>query len=45
MIFGDWDLAANQAKLFLTGYLIELSLSIDNLVQRFSLLADWRDLR
>jgi tellurite resistance protein TerC len=30
-IFGDWDLALNQAKLFLTGYLIELSLSVDNL--------------
>jgi tellurite resistance protein TerC len=27
----DWNLAAVQAKLFLTGYLIELSLSIDNL--------------
>ena len=27
----DWDLGAQQAKLFLTGYLIELSLSIDNL--------------
>ena len=35
MYFGnyyqDWNLAAAQAKLFLTGYLIELSLSIDNL--------------
>ncbi len=29
--YQDWDLAAAQAKLFLTGYLIELSLSIDNL--------------
>src|SRR5215203_2239555 len=28
---GDWNLALAQAKLFLTGYLIELSLSIDNL--------------
>lgn len=28
---GDWGLALNQAKLFLTGYLIELSLSVDNL--------------
>jgi len=27
----DWDLAATKAKEFLTGYLIELSLSIDNL--------------
>lgn len=27
----DWDLALTQAKLFLTGYLIELSLSVDNL--------------
>jgi len=27
----DWDLALAQAKLFLTGYLIELSLSVDNL--------------
>ena len=27
----DWNLALAQAKLFLTGYLIELSLSIDNL--------------
>jgi tellurite resistance protein TerC len=27
----NWDLGAQQAKLFLTGYLIELSLSIDNL--------------
>ncbi len=30
-IFGDWDLAQKQATLFLTGYLIELSLSVDNL--------------
>ncbi len=29
--YQDWNLAAAQAKLFLTGYLIELSLSIDNL--------------
>ncbi|CAN5361322.1 TerC family protein [soil metagenome] len=29
--YQDWTLAAAQAKLFLTGYLIELSLSIDNL--------------
>ncbi len=29
--YQDWSLAAAQAKLFLTGYLIELSLSIDNL--------------
>lgn len=29
--YQDWSLAANQAKLFLTGYLIELSLSVDNL--------------
>lgn len=28
---GDWNLALTQAKLFLTGYLIELSLSVDNL--------------
>src|SRR5688572_21617163 len=28
---GDWGLALSQAKLFLTGYLIELSLSVDNL--------------
>lgn len=28
---GDWDVALSQAKLFLTGYLIELSLSVDNL--------------
>jgi tellurite resistance protein TerC len=28
---GDWTLALSQAKLFLTGYLIELSLSVDNL--------------
>jgi tellurite resistance protein TerC len=28
---GDWGLALAQAKLFLTGYLIELSLSVDNL--------------
>ncbi|MGI8789047.1 MAG: TerC family protein [Pyrinomonadaceae bacterium] len=27
----DWDLAAHKAKEFFTGYLIELSLSIDNL--------------
>jgi tellurite resistance protein TerC len=27
----DWGLALAQAKLFLTGYLIELSLSVDNL--------------
>ena len=27
----NWDLAFSQAKLFLTGYLIELSLSVDNL--------------
>lgn len=27
----NWDLALAQAKLFLTGYLIELSLSVDNL--------------
>jgi len=27
----DWDLAATKAKEFFTGYLIELSLSIDNL--------------
>lgn len=27
----DWNLALAQAKLFLTGYLIELSLSVDNL--------------
>lgn len=27
----DWGLALTQAKLFLTGYLIELSLSVDNL--------------
>ncbi len=27
----DWDLASHKAKEFLTGYLIELSLSIDNL--------------
>lgn len=27
----DWALALSQAKLFLTGYLIELSLSVDNL--------------
>lgn len=30
-IFGDWNLALSTAKLFLTGYLIELSLSVDNL--------------
>ena len=29
--YQDWDLASAQAKLFLTGYLIELSLSVDNL--------------
>jgi len=29
--FQDWNLAFKQAQLFLTGYLIELSLSIDNL--------------
>jgi tellurite resistance protein TerC len=29
--YGDWTLAAAQAKLFFTGYLIELSLSVDNL--------------
>lgn len=29
--YGDWTLALAQAKLFLTGYLIELSLSVDNL--------------
>ena len=29
--YGDWNLALAQAKLFLTGYLIELSLSVDNL--------------
>lgn len=29
--YGDWALAADQGKLFLTGYLIELSLSVDNL--------------
>ena len=29
--YGDWNLALSQAKLFLTGYLIELSLSVDNL--------------
>ncbi len=28
---GDWSVAMSQAKLFLTGYLIELSLSVDNL--------------
>lgn len=28
---GDWNVAMSQAKLFLTGYLIELSLSVDNL--------------
>ncbi len=28
---GDWGIALSQAKLFLTGYLIELSLSVDNL--------------
>lgn len=28
---GDWNIAMSQAKLFLTGYLIELSLSVDNL--------------
>ena len=30
-IYQDWTLALAQAKLFLTGYLIELSLSVDNL--------------
>ncbi|MFN2412573.1 MAG: TerC family protein [Pyrinomonadaceae bacterium] len=29
--YQNWDLALSQAKLFLTGYLIELSLSVDNL--------------
>jgi tellurite resistance protein TerC len=29
--FQDWNLALAQAKLFFTGYLIELSLSVDNL--------------
>lgn len=29
--YNDWNLALIQAKLFLTGYLIELSLSVDNL--------------
>ncbi len=29
--YQDWTLALNQAKLFFTGYLIELSLSVDNL--------------
>ncbi len=29
--YNDWDLALSQAKLFFTGYLIELSLSVDNL--------------
>jgi tellurite resistance protein TerC len=29
--YSDWNLALAQAKLFLTGYLIELSLSVDNL--------------
>lgn len=29
--YQDWTLAAAQAKLFFTGYLIELSLSVDNL--------------
>jgi tellurite resistance protein TerC len=29
--YQDWTLALDQAKLFLTGYLIELSLSVDNL--------------
>ncbi len=29
--YQNWDLALTQAKLFLTGYLIELSLSVDNL--------------
>ena len=29
--YNDWDLALVQAKLFLTGYIIELSLSVDNL--------------
>src|SRR5688500_4932977 len=30
-IYQDWTLALAQAKLFITGYLIELSLSVDNL--------------
>ncbi|MBK6722736.1 MAG: TerC family protein [Pyrinomonadaceae bacterium] len=30
-IFNDWDLAFKQSTLFITGYLIELSLSVDNL--------------
>ena len=30
-IYNDWGLAQGQAKLFFTGYLIELSLSVDNL--------------
>lgn len=30
-IFNDWNLAFKQSTLFLTGYLIELSLSVDNL--------------
>jgi tellurite resistance protein TerC len=30
-IYQDWTLALAQAKLFMTGYLIELSLSVDNL--------------
>lgn len=30
-IFNDWNLALKQSTLFLTGYLIELSLSVDNL--------------
>lgn len=29
--YNDWTLALSQAKLFLTGYIIELSLSVDNL--------------
>ncbi len=29
--YQNWDLAFKQAQLFLTGYLIELSLSVDNL--------------
>ena len=29
--YNDWPLALAQSKLFLTGYLIELSLSVDNL--------------
>lgn len=29
--YGDWNLALSQAALFFTGYVIELSLSVDNL--------------